>query len=395
VVDLLGYLWVIWLIGIPIYLRLLFSIIKNRGALVNSDTRCDIHSPFIIFQITTKGGQKIVLDNVNKINEVCSKIGYKNFRIDVISEIIEKFKGANVITIPKDFTPLHAKFKARALQYAIQFREKSNENTASYWIFHLDDESMLTAQCLISLMKHIEGKGNPISEGLIIYPNKWNEGSKLVKYLDSIRPVFCYECMNMLSQRSGFPDWLHGSNLLVRADIEKSIGWDFDTISEDSLFGYKAFKKYGKTIFGWHGGMLKEQSPFTFKDFVKQRKRWISGTIMNLRYQTTKEKALVLYRLSSWAIGFFSFFVMILSFLVKQQVIYFLQPLLAFNYILLLAIYQIGFQMNTSELKFSMKKRIMEHVIVGILTPLLLFLESIPIWAWIRHHSNEFEIIMK
>ncbi len=167
------------------------------------------------------------------------------------------------------------------MQYAIEQREKNDENTSDIWIYHLDDESMITKQGLLSILDHADNNREPIAEGLITYPNKINVGSKLVKYLDAVRPTFCYTCCAMLKSQKK-PDWLHGSNLLLRADIEKEIGWDFpNTCAEDSLFGYIAYKKYGG-IFGWHGGVLEEQSPFTFSDFIKQRQRWIKGTFENL-----------------------------------------------------------------------------------------------------------------
>ena len=105
-------------------------------------------------------------------------------------------------------------------------REKTDENTSDIWIYHLDDESMITKQGLLSILDHIDNNREPISEGLIIYPNKIDFGSRVVKYLDAVRPTFCYTCCSMLNSK-GKPDWLHGSNLLIRADIEKSVGWDF------------------------------------------------------------------------------------------------------------------------------------------------------------------------
>ncbi len=206
-----------------------------------------------------------------------TKLDTHNYKINVVSEVDETFDGAVTLTVPKNYSTVNkAKYKARALHYAVEQREKNGESTADVWIYHLDDESMITKQGLLSILDHMDNNREPIAEGLITYPNKISFGSKLVKYLDAVRPTFCYTCCAMLKSK-GKPDWLHGSNLLLRADIEKSVGWDFpNTCAEDSLFGYVAYKKYGG-IFGWHGGVLEEQSPFTFSDFIKQRQRWIKG----------------------------------------------------------------------------------------------------------------------
>jgi beta-1,4-mannosyltransferase len=80
------------------------------------------------------------------------------------------------------------------------------------------------------------------------------------------------------------PTNMHGSNLLVRADIEDSVGWDFKGIraSEDQRFGYEVWRKIG-SVFGWHGGLLEEQPPFTVSDWISQRRRWLIGNIANAR----------------------------------------------------------------------------------------------------------------
>jgi hypothetical protein len=241
-----NYLWLIWLIGMPIYFRLLYDIVKNRKSLINNDVNYIFHSPFIIFQITTKGGQKIVQESVNNINEICSSFGYKEYKIDVVSEREHKIDNANVVVVPEDFHPEKARFKARALQYAIEFREKLQENTSSFWIFHMDDESMLTKQCLVSLIKHIENNGNLISEGLIIYPNKRETGSKLVKYLDSVRPVFCYECTSMLSKKINHQIGYMAQTFLCGPTLKKALVGIFTQCQKTVCLDTKRFKNAGK-----------------------------------------------------------------------------------------------------------------------------------------------------
>ncbi len=300
--NLFNYIWIIWVFGIPIYYLLAYEIIRYRKVIVKK-TFAPINPKRMIFQITTIGNMEIVQESVDNINRICKEVGYDNYKIDVVSEVNESFDGAVTITVPQKYsTANHAKYKARALQYAIEQREKKGENTSDIWIYHLDDESMITKQGLLSILDHADNNREPIAEGLITYPNKIDVGSKLVKYLDAVRPTFCYTCCAMLKSQ-GKPDWLHGSNLLLRSDIEKNIGWDFpDTCAEDSLFGYVAYKKYGG-IFGWHGGVLEEQSPFTFSDFIKQRQRWIKGTFENLGRMGNWEKVKTTYRMTSWFLG--------------------------------------------------------------------------------------------
>ncbi|MGA3290886.1 MAG: glycosyltransferase family 2 protein [Candidatus Bathyarchaeia archaeon] len=336
---------------------------------------------------------EIVQESVDNINRICKEVGYTNYKINVVSEVNESFDGAVTITVPQNYSTFNnAKYKARALNYAIGLREKNGENTSDIWIYHLDDESMITKQGLLSILDHADNNREPISEGLITYPNKMNVGNKLVKYLDAVRPTFCYTCCAMLkSQRK--PDWLHGSNLLLRADIEKSIGWDFpDTCAEDSLFGYVAYKKYGG-IFGWHGGVLEEQSPFTFNDFIKQRQRWIKGTFENLGRMGIREKLKTTYRLTSWFFGSVSFFTLLPSLLIKQSYPLFLAPLFVLDTIILFSVYQIGLEMNFA--KVSKKQRICEHIKILVVSPILWFLEAIPMVLYFFKRATKFYVIKK
>ncbi len=387
-----NYLWLVWVFGIPIYYSLAYEIIRYRKVIIKK-TFVPINPKRMIFQITTIGNMQIVQESIDNINRICKEVGYNNYRIDVVSEVNETFKGAFTTTVPPNYSTVnHAKYKARALQYAIEQREKSGENTDDTWIYHLDDESMITKQGLLSILDHADNNREPIAEGLITYPNKINFGSKLVKYLDAVRPTFCYTCCAMLrSQRK--PDWLHGSNLLLRADIEKSIGWDFsETCAEDSLFGYEAYKKHGR-IFGWHGGVLEEQSPFTFHDFIKQRQRWIKGTFENLGRMGLSEKVKTTYRLTSWFLGSVSFFTLVPSLLIKQSYPPFLVPFFVLDTIILLSIYQIGLEMNFS--KVGKKQRIFEHIKILVVSPILWFLEAIPMVLYFFRKATKFYVVKK
>ena len=390
--NLFNYIWILWLFGMPIYFTLAYEIIKYRKVLVKKKF-VPINPKRVIFQITTIGNMKIVQESVYNINRICKEVGYSNYSICVVSEVNESFDGAVTVTVPKNYSTFNnAKYKARALHYAVEQREKNQENTADIWIYHLDDESMITKQGLLSILDHIDNNREPIAEGLITYPNKVNSGSKLVKYLDAVRPTFCYTCCAML-QSKGKPDWLHGSNLLLRADIEQSIGWDFpNTCAEDSLFGYVAYKKYGG-IFGWHGGVLEEQSPFTFSDFIKQRQRWIKGNIENLSRLGIWEKVKATYRMASWFLGAVSFFALVPSLLIKQMYPWFLAPLFVLDTIILFGVYQIGLGMNFA--KVSKKQRICEHIKVFVLSPILWFLEAVPMALYFFKKAPKFYVIKK
>jgi hypothetical protein len=120
-----------------------------------------------------------------------------------------------------------------------------------------------------------------IFQGPIFYPYYWSYASAISKQMESLRPWNCYECQS--NTNHNYPFHLHGSNLVVRTDIERLIGWDFGLlhgyplVAEDLLFGLKAFLLMGKSAFAWHGGLLLEQPGFSISDSIKQRIRWVKG----------------------------------------------------------------------------------------------------------------------
>jgi beta-1,4-mannosyltransferase len=91
--------------------------------------------------------------------------------------------------------------------------------------------------------------------------------------------------------KRGNPAYMHGSNILLRSDVEEIVGWENGkTIAEDSLFAINARIKCGKGLFGWHGGVVEEKSPLSLRDFVKQRQRWFWGLIQNLKFISFRDK---------------------------------------------------------------------------------------------------------
>ena len=203
-------IWILWLVGMPIYFMLAYQIIRYRKFLVKKSF-VPINPKKLIFQITTIGNMKIVQDAVHNINRICKEVGYSNYSIFVVSEVEETFDGAVTMTVPKDYSTINnAKYKARALHYAVEQREKNGENTDDIWVYHLDDESMITKQGLLSVLDHIDNNREPIAEGLITYPNKIDVGSKIVKYLDAVRPTFCYYllCHVKIERQTRLVTWL-------------------------------------------------------------------------------------------------------------------------------------------------------------------------------------------
>jgi egghead protein (zeste-white 4 protein) len=169
----------------------------------------------------------------------------------------------------------------------------------------MDDESYVTPQTVLALLKFIRQGRGVASEGPIFYPLKFEIANRLTAIAESIRPFSCYDCISQMTHPP--PLHMHGSNLLARSDVEDAVGWDFGpTLAEDQLFGYKIFEKYGPSSMGWHGGILLEQPPLSIRDHFFQRRRWIIGTLQNIHHFPPWHKRKLLFKSITYFLGFVS-----------------------------------------------------------------------------------------
>jgi cellulose synthase/poly-beta-1,6-N-acetylglucosamine synthase-like glycosyltransferase len=381
------------------------SYVRENQRLINKDLSEPIQrNTRMIFQVTSKNCPSIVQEAVNRIIEVARKTEYTNYRIDVVTDREATVSGANMIVVPRAYqTKNRARYKSRSLHYAVEYRRLRQDNTKDIWILHLDEESFVTSQTLISILKYL-GRPEPalVCEGPIIYPNRMFEMG-ITRYSESLRPYTCYNCVSQMT--GSVPTSMHGSNLLVRADIEDSVGWDFEGIgaSEDQRFGYEVWRKVG-SVFGWHGGLLEEQPPFTVSDFISQRRRWLIGNISNLRVGKLpwQKKVNSVSQSISWIVGFPAGIATMLAFILPQDIPLWLHITLVGFTLLWLLSYQIGLARNIQPFHFSRLRKIKEHVTVLILTVPLGLMETYAAftapfymrgWVWVSIPKSKIEYL--
>ncbi|MER3407868.1 MAG: hypothetical protein C4292_03615, partial [Nitrososphaera sp.] len=264
----------------------------------------------IIFQITTRSATKtpVVRRGVQSVIDSAHKARFQSYIVSVDPADAKTLKGAGceVVVVDKKFRT-NAIRKGRALQYAVEHRRRAGQNTYRYWIFHIDDESCVTPQTISSLVKATTENGSKMvaSEGPIFYPLKLESANRLTAIAESIRPFTCYDCVSQMTNPP--PLHMHGSNLLVRSDVEDVIEWKFGpTLAEDQMFGYKVYEKYGPGSMGWHGGILLEQPPLNIEDHFFQRRRWVLGTLQNMQKFPVWHRFKLMYKSVTYFLGFFS-----------------------------------------------------------------------------------------
>ena len=206
---------------------------------------------------------------------------------------------ARVTVVPSDYSAEPATRKARALQYAIEGTDASSD----VWVLHMDEETNIVAQTREAIHAFIMERRGLIGIGPIFYTSHFLDVNPILRVNEALRSAQCYEC---LQQTHTIPSWLHGSNLLIRSDIEREVGWkNGGTVAEDQLFGVEAGRRLGK-VFGWTGAMAFEQPPLTFRDNFRQRLRWYNGCLQNLKFMDKRMKVRVGLNLGLWTAGFLS-----------------------------------------------------------------------------------------
>jgi beta-1,4-mannosyltransferase len=382
-----------WFFSIPASAFSWYHIARHLGSFVDASVKKPQNPhPKIVFSIAARNLTPILQGPVNSIKNSCADAGFSNYEIKLVIDKIENpIEGADAILVPGDFVS-KSKYKARALDYALKYLPDSKDA----WILHLDEDAIVTSQCVKSIINYIKNGGNPIANGPSVFPY---DDNILTFYAEAQRFWTFYWLMDQ--QTSSRVHWLNGSNLLIRSDIEQAVGWSFENcfISEDARFGYEATKKFGK-IFGWHGGMTIETPAASINGLLKQRTRWFFGSILNLRYVPKARLPRRIYSITAWFDGliltlFFFFFIATVGFgwqfFSSQYIIYGLWATAVFW----LGRYQIGVYQNLRFSSMHWVKKLLLHLGIIPLAPVIDFICALPtVLAFIKR-PKAFEITSK
>jgi egghead protein (zeste-white 4 protein) len=427
-----------WLSYVPVAMISVWKVIKNRKLFVERDLSRPFINSSIIFQITTRSATRtsVVKRGIRSILNSAHEINFSNYQICVVTDDPQdqwtlRRERCEVLIVDKSYHTYAIK-KGRALQYAVDHRREMGKNTRKRWIFHMDEESYVTPQTLLALLKFIASDKGVVSEGPIFYPLKFDSANRLTAIAESVRPFGCYDCVSQMSNPP--PLHMHGSNLLVRSDVEDDIGWKFGhTLAEDQMFGYRVHEKYGHGSMGWHGGILLEQPPLNLKDHFFQRRRWFLGTMQNLdkfprwhRYKVMFKSVtlflgfasgmastalminvyiLPLFSLSLYHLEKINSAIMTLpshldplpalnsilsSILTTGPVEFATGAILLFASLVWLASYQLGLFLNLRYSRIRRSKKILLHLQTLIFCPLLGLIETFPaFWATIEYNVKK------
>jgi hypothetical protein len=312
----------------------------------------------------------------------------------------EKLKsvGCRIIVVPSDYkTVKETPYKARALTYASGIMEQEGLSTKDTWIYHQDDETMIGEDTILGIMDFIStaSPSDVYAAGMIIYADGWGSSVSTMqepaRTYDDLRILFTTRTRGLLSFGH------HGSHLLVRADAERRIGWDFGKVkTEDWIFGLKLWQEYNpkNTILK---GFAYEKPPLNIRDLLKQRRRWAQGALeiifrrdIKLRYRLA-----ALYGVISWFSALPSLIAFILNLIIPTGGLFVGAGALAgFTWFSLYRYYGNGYALNKPYLRnFGQDKSSRIRRTFTIIGGMML--ESIAPWYALLRPTKNFEVISK
>lgn len=128
----------------------------------------DIPKQKVCFRVVTRGTYPDLVKENMKINlSILSSYEKFNYTYEVVTDTpidIKNLDRCYEVIVPSEYkTKNGAKYKARALQYAIE--ANISRLDGDDWIMHLDEESLLTKSCVEGVMSFVNSNKHQIGQG--------------------------------------------------------------------------------------------------------------------------------------------------------------------------------------------------------------------------------------
>ncbi|PLW34692.1 hypothetical protein PCANC_12257 [Puccinia coronata f. sp. avenae] len=277
------YTWIIHIILIPL-VSSLWVVYHPTGTWTYEaftfSTLWAVHKPvfreyvrnFFILLVTKGSNENAVRRGYNKL--LLLEKYHPAVKVIVLTDEPYVYPDLQNIVCPKSYvSPLgKAKYKARALDY---FRYHVSLGVYD-WILHMDEESTTDGESLRRCLEFIRYTPHHFGQGIILYNGEGYWDNWYFTVADGIRvgdDLARFHFQNTVIHRPVFG--VHGSFLMTNGEMENECTWDFGSLAEDFEFSQDAWRR-GFTCGRVHG-IVREQSPTSLRDFLKQRRRWFMG----------------------------------------------------------------------------------------------------------------------
>ncbi|APW97274.1 hypothetical protein CHINAEXTREME_05580 [Halobiforma lacisalsi AJ5] len=205
-------------------------------------------------RILTVDGERVVQGTVDSVPSAIDDV-------HVIAETPIDVDGATVHVVPEEFD-CEATNKGRALEWASQTLQCETE-----YVLYLDEDTIVT-----------EFTGVPDADVVQFTELPIYTGSWLTYCCEVFRTGYQFE--QFAFPRLRYPLYAWGGGIAVRRDLEERIGWDVGTVTEDTNFVWRAAREE-EFSFRVVDARFRNQAPPTISAMIRQRRRWISGSLQD------------------------------------------------------------------------------------------------------------------
>ncbi len=294
--QIMSTLKLAWLIPLPYALVNFYGYLRYPAVRRTPPPEPTALPVTLYFRYVTRGqNPTLSAENAHKaFHRLSETLPEGNWLVEIVSDnplTVDDCGGrVRVICVPRAYqTAQGAKFKARALQYALEHIPAAPED----WIIHLDEETTFDGDTIRAVNHFIAVQREQVEAGMQTHPaigqgvilyGRGEVGNWVTTLADSIRVADDYGRFRMQFERGKAFFGLHGSFVVINQGVEQMIGFDHGTdssITEDTFFGLVA-QSLGVPFRFIHAYMY-ERSPFTIADFIRQRRRWFGGLWLCVR----------------------------------------------------------------------------------------------------------------
>lgn len=353
----------------------------------------------LIVSYVSRGDNVVALERAITASKLLLEDMGVQYWIEAITDTSVWVGADQHIVVPKSYqTAKFAKYKARALHYASQTRRCSSKD----YIIHLDEESILTPEVIRGLDKFIHnGHGlERIGQGEIKYNAHEYGKNLLITCVDSIRTGDDLGRFRTQYKLFGRPLFgMHGSFFVVPALLEQNIGFDLSTrgsITEDAYFALIcADQGIG---FEWVEGFIREQSPFTLLELLKQRRRWITGLRLLMWDKTIsrKQRLLLGVNMTLWRAAWVGPIITAWNILAGGSIVpVWAEVLSAFLSGMVIVVYMVGAYRNVTGIGLARHRQLLIWIMSGLLVPISCAIEGIAVLYAIVRPIAVFEVVNK
>jgi len=255
----------------------------------------------LIIQVTTAGCEHA------RVNEIIKQIrGYglaMPHEIWVVTEpgVRTDYPLADrVLVVPGNFRARSRK-KARALEYSRRVRVYLGLDRPDVKIIFNDDDVSLTK----GYIERAFAADYDVCQGVIAPRTRYAVrpfGHFLASHADDIRTHACLVYCSVFQGILRRPLHVHGEGLVVTGAAESIVTWDWPVIaSEDLVFGQRAVAAH--LLWGWFHEYAEVTSPWTLRDYLVQRRRWLWGDIHAMTHPGVMPTSARLLVLAKYLVG--------------------------------------------------------------------------------------------